>query len=603
MRSDPLRCAALRIAAHTPSTSHSPSDTLRVDPGLRSLAANKWLFVHHPLQLRTEGDRPRPSRDASGSDAIDSGHKSIMIRFAHGLGDAVQLTAVLRHLRSRFPSWDVDVAGVVDKHSCWGGLCRSTTPLTDQSTGVQYDKVYTLDWPECREIYADSQSTKMARCLREVFGIHPDPALSRYEIQVSEQREVAAARWLDKLPCGPPRSDGRLPVVFLHYEGNTSRKSKDLPHDVALRICKAIQEVSYVPVIFDWDERSPLPNDRDIFCPGATDPLWEGKGTGDGATLAALMQRGSLVIAIDSGPLHVAGATSTPTLGVWTRYHPIHFFDPCPNVLHLIPDDQEGGGTSDPLLRFFIEHYAHRTYRHLSSELPNLVTKILARGPFDSRLHGLKSRHFDQGYYEEHKSSGLDYSQYGDWQRSYGNWIVESLMWNGRRVLDVGCACGSLVNGLREAGAIPQGVDLNQHAILLGRHRWPKIASQLHVCDAVNLHLFDEESFEGIHSAQVAEHWKPDLVPHILRELHRVTFRGGLFYCCLDTLEVAARQARDLRREDPTHACIRSLTWWHQQLESAGWEVCSAELAASLEDHPRSFFKHHDWDWFAARRR
>src|SRR5262249_35606636 len=104
-----------------------------------------------------------------------------------------------------------------------------------------------------------------------------------------------------------------------------------------------------------------------------------------------------------------------------------------------------------------------------------------------------------------------DYLGFGDWQRQYGRWLVESLGWKGQRVLDVGCACGSVLRGLGEAGAVVQGVDVSEHMVGLGRQTWPDMAPLLHVCDAVNLHLFGEACWDGLHSGQVAEHFKPEL--------------------------------------------------------------------------------------------
>jgi len=50
------------------------------------------------------------------------------------------------------------------------------------------------------------------------------------------------------------------------------------------------------------------------------------------------------------------------------------------------------------------------------------------------------------------------------------------------------------------------GVDLNEHMIALGREKWPGMAGLLHVADAVNLHMFSDESWDAVHSSQVAEH-------------------------------------------------------------------------------------------------
>ena len=103
------------------------------------------------------------------------------------------------------------------------------------------------------------------------------------------------------------------------------------------------------------------------------------------------------------------------------------------------------------------------------------------------------------------------------------------------------------------------------------------MAPLLRVCDAVNLHLFADGSWDAVHSAQVAEHWKAELVPYILGELRRIVTPGGLFFCTLDTEELFQRQGRVQEQEDPTHVCIRPLRWWHEQLDQAGWQLCSQE--------------------------
>jgi predicted SAM-dependent methyltransferase len=129
------------------------------------------------------------------------------------------------------------------------------------------------------------------------------------------------------------------------------------------------------------------------------------------------------------------------------------------------------------------------------------------------------------------------------------------------------------------------------------------MAPLLSVCDAANLHLFADESWDGVHTAQVAEHWDPAAVPQILREFWRVVRPGGLWFCALDTQELFARQGRCEEDEDPTHRCIRPMSWWHSRLTETDWELITPEVEGALRSHPESFLRRYDWDWFVARRR
>jgi SAM-dependent methyltransferase len=235
------------------------------------------------------------------------------------------------------------------------------------------------------------------------------------------------------------------------------------------------------------------------------------------------------------------------------------------------------------------------------------MNKVLEGGgeppaPRSDALPGLHATSYGEQYYREHVLGGLDYLGHGDWQRDYAAWLADVFQWRAKRVCDVGCACGSILRGLGHVGVITQGFDVSEYMVERGRQKWPDQAGLMTIQDACNLHLYRDAEWDGLHSAQVAEHWRPELVPFILRELARVTKAGGIFFCALDTVELFARNHRGGDGEDPTHVCIRPLEWWEVQLANAGWQVATTEFAASLKDHSGSFLRRYDWDYFVARR-
>jgi ADP-heptose:LPS heptosyltransferase/SAM-dependent methyltransferase len=532
----------------------------------------------------------------------------VLLQFHHGLGDAVQLTMVLQHLRVAHPDWSVDVAALQGKHTAFMDQCNGALILNQARIDpAHYDKAFVLDWHECRSDLATCPSTKAARCLQEVFQITPQADLCRYLIHVRDQAKEKARNYLAEVCGDRPLRDGRFPAVLIHYQGNTSGDRKDLPGELIQECCELILQCGAVPIILDWDRRCPFVDGLRVHNPGADHWLWGATKTGDAETLAALMDQALLVVGVDSGPLHVAGATSTPTLAVWTHHHPVHYFDLADNVLHLVPGNHEELAAGPAARRFFRDNYRSRTYKQLFVDLPAMVQSLLTGEDPDllankNYLDKLTATAYGERYYLEHQAAGLDYLNFGEWQQQYGRWFVDSLGLRGKTVLDVGCACGSILRGLGQGGAVVQGVEINEFMVKLGRMKWPDMAKLLHICDAVNLHLFDHGAWDALHSAQVAEHWKPELVPLILRELARITKPGGLFFCCLDTDELFARQGREMEREDPTHVCIRTMSWWHQQLQENGWQVCSQEFDSALRHHPESFLQRYDWDWFIARK-
>ena len=533
---------------------------------------------------------------------------NLLIQFRHGLGDAIQLTSVLAHLRHYHSDWDVDIAALAGKHTAYRGQCRGFFVLgRNEPPRSQYGRVLDLDWHEPHDVNQCVPSTKVERCLQEVFGLAPLRQLCAYHLDPGAESLAAAATYLEALAPRDPAT-GRYKVVILHYQGNTSQDRKDLSHDVAKAICDQARDYGYVPVILDWDQRSPIPDRRLVHCPDAGHWLWSpAPGTGDAERLAALIGQSALFIGVDSGPQKVAAATGTPTIAVWTRHHPIHFHGLSNHTLHLVPEEhgQFIRGDRDVGEKAFAELYRSQTYRDLRASLYSAIHTLLTGHEARAETFAwkaLRSTAFNANYYEEHRAAGLDYLNYGAWQSNYGLWLTNSLNLRGKKVLDIGCACGSIVRGLGEAGAVVCGVDINEHMIHLGRQRWPDMSPLLHVCDAINLHLFQDGAFDAVHSAQVAEHWRPDHVPLILRELARVTRPGGLLWVALDTEELFARQKRRIEYEDPTHVCIRPLSWWHEQLRLARWYVMSEEVRTTLTDDPGSYLRRYDWDWFAARR-
>ncbi|MGH7136926.1 MAG: FkbM family methyltransferase, partial [Pirellulales bacterium] len=423
-------------------------------------------------------NHPHPAAAVRGEGGSHATAPSIpvLIDFRHGLGDAVQLTTVLLHLRHYHPDWQIDVAAGIGKLPSEGSGFSGQGSATATNSGVYplptpsvapslcpslyhrlfvrdrdaidrhaYQQVFELSWDECQTCYADSPSTKAEHCLRSVFKLEPIPELCRYELTVSDDAMAKAKAYFESIcgagtgplgnnPKSNPFAPGENPksrVVLLHYQANTSTDKKDLSHELARRVCEAAIEAGYVPVILDWDKRSPLPDGVHIFNPGANHPLWSGSGTGDAEVLAALIAQASLFIGVDSGPLHVAGAVCrrgvsydscsvvghrdgekerqrdggdgwsappsldlsvapslppsvapslTPTIAVWTGHHPLHYFGLAEHVTHLVPEDPASRlrGHAPTGLAFFEKHYRSRSYRLLDDALPALVQELLA---------------------------------------------------------------------------------------------------------------------------------------------------------------------------------------------------------------------------------
>lgn len=326
--------------------------------------------------------------------------RPVLVKFSHGLGDVVQFTVALKHLAKHRPDWVIDTLAGRGKHSALYGHCFGVyfdgQPRPAEHT---YAEVFDVGWFENYNNYPDRPNSKITNCLAEEFGIPYDPALGTYTVHYSEQQRCRVREYLDGIGA-KVLTNGRYDVICLHYEGNTSTAKKNLQHHIARAACETITATGYKVVLLDWDNRSPIPNGSTVHKPptGSGD-LWGGFGSGDAATLAALIDQCAGFIGIDSGPGKVASATATPTVIVWTGHHPLQFHDPHEGTLHLIPENHAGlAPVSGDAVKcaYFKSHYRHQTYapNGLSLELCKLAagmcgariedatTGLVKHGPF-----------------------------------------------------------------------------------------------------------------------------------------------------------------------------------------------------------------------------
>ena len=562
--------------------------------------------------------RPRRSKPASSpaiasappaAPMVPAADGGILLEFRHGLGDLVQLGIVVKHLVKANPGVQVDVVCDSNKVRSYCGSERRRFGFnSSEHRAGGWDQVIRLDFPDFAGDVLGFPSTKPYRCLTEVLRIRPEQELFTYSLKISDCAKKRAARYLAQITGNADETPRKFPVMILHYQGTSSRMQKDLSHETATAICSAARLRGRAVVVFDLERIAPIVDQSTVHSPLNGHPLWAELGHADPETMAALIDLAELFVGIDSGPLHLAAATSTPALGVWTHHHPTRFFDFSSNVLHLVPIGHKRLAPGPRAIETFERRYRHHVYGDVTCAVIEEMNKALQGccdppAPRSDALPGLHATSYGEQYYREHVLGGLDYLGHGDWQREYATWLADVFAWRGCRVCDVGCACGSILRGMGHVGIIVEGFDLSEFMVSRGRQKWPDQAALMEVMHAAELHLYDDGEWHGLHCAQVAEHSAPELVPHILRELARVTKPGGVFFCTLDTQELLARNNRDMEHEDPTHVCIRPLAWWHEQLQATGWHIANHEFSEALGGHAGSFLKRYDWDWFVARRR
>lgn len=104
--------------------------------------------------------------------------------------------------------------------------------------------------------------------------------------------------------------------------------------------------------------------------------------------------------------------------------------------------------------------------------------------------------------------------------------FVQFTRWHGKRVLEVGCGCGTDLLQFARAGAEVYGIDLSQNSVELTKRRLSLYRLQAKVAqgDAENL-SFPPEHFDLVYSWGVLHH-TPN-APRAVSEIYRVLKPGG----------------------------------------------------------------------------
>ncbi|MGQ0562534.1 MAG: class I SAM-dependent methyltransferase, partial [Gemmatimonadota bacterium] len=148
----------------------------------------------------------------------------------------------------------------------------------------------------------------------------------------------------------------------------------------------------------------------------------------------------------------------------------------------------------------------------------------------------------------------------------------------GKRLLDVGCGMGTFTLEAAARGALAVGLDLAPAGIAAAR----RVAAEEKVsgaaftrADAARL-PFRGAAAAVVIAADFTEHLDDETLARVLRELARVTARGGTLVIYTPEAAHLFERLRDrgiLLEQEPSHIGIRSADQLARAVESAGFEV------------------------------
>ncbi len=148
----------------------------------------------------------------------------------------------------------------------------------------------------------------------------------------------------------------------------------------------------------------------------------------------------------------------------------------------------------------------------------------------------LKPEEFDMSYFDGNKAvyrHNAGYSKYERWRRhdgvdslgeywkDYANKLKNTYDLVNKKVLEIGCAKGFVVEDLREMGVDAYGLDISTYAI---REAAPVAAPYLIIGDArVYLSNYKDGEFDVVFSSRFMECFSDEVIPPLISEMNRIS--------------------------------------------------------------------------------
>ena len=113
-------------------------------------------------------------------------------------------------------------------------------------------------------------------------------------------------------------------------------------------------------------------------------------------------------------------------------------------------------------------------------------------------------------------------------RRFYRLLLNQAKIFDGARVLDVGCGTGTILHRMSQTCAIEGfGIDIEENMIAEAQHKCPQMTFGVTRCDNT---LFDSESFDVMTACMAYHHF--DNKDGFVKEAARLLKPGGMLYIC-----------------------------------------------------------------------
>jgi len=187
----------------------------------------------------------------------------------------------------------------------------------------------------------------------------------------------------------------------------------------------------------------------------------------------------------------------------------------------------------------------------------------------------------------------------GDWYDQVGDYFNNILDFEGKTILDAGCACGAFCfEFLNHSAEYVIGVDISEFAIATAQTYLDSIAEKAvgafdgkykFLVSPLHKLPIEDNSVDIYFSTEVYEHIYPKASRKSIEEAARVLKPGGLLYLQLQAGENGARED-----DDPGHINIQTMEYWDSLLSE--YLVPRKDIDEALDSSATGFIKDYGWN-------